>query len=119
MRYITNLEYLWDQRSFGPDLQRRRKLLTLSSYALLCFGLFSRQITDFPTVNLRVQNITWPVLIASLLIGLAIFPPVMRYLNKQRRKPSWEHTLTAFSAGFFVDLSNAKLFLPLYQKVFG
>jgi hypothetical protein len=117
--YFSNLEFLWDQGSFGPALQRRRRLLTLAAYALLCLGLFARQITGFPTVSIRFENISLSVLGASFLIGLALFPPIMRHLNQRRRKPTWEHALSAFSIGFFVDLSNSRLFMPLYQKLFG
>jgi hypothetical protein len=116
-RYFTNLDFLWDQYTYGPSAQTKRRILTALSYVLLSLGLFTRQITNFPEVEMRSEKIHWSVLIASFLIGLALFPPIMRRLNRSRRKPSWEHALTAFSIGFFVDLSSDKLVLPLWNSI--
>lgn len=117
LRYLTNLEFLPSEHTFGPDLKRRRSLLTLGSYLLLSLGLFSRQITAFPIVEIRWENLRWSVLVASFLIGLALFPPIMRSLNKRRKKPGIEHAITAFGIGFFVDLANGTLILPLWKAI--
>ena len=114
-RYFGNLEFLWDEYTLGPGLQNRRHLLTALSYVLLSLGLFSRQITAFPSVDLRLERFQWSVLAASLIIGLAVFPPVMRRLNHSRRKPSVEHAIAAFSLGFFIDLSSSKVLLPIWK----
>jgi hypothetical protein len=117
VRYFSNLEYLWDEYTFGPNLQTKRNLLTVFSYLLLSLGLFSRQITGYPSVEMRPEKVKWSILIASFLIGLALFPPIMRRLNLKRRKPSWEHALVAFSIGFFIDLSSNTVIIPLWNSI--
>jgi hypothetical protein len=116
-RYFTNLEFLWNEYTFGPNLARRRELLTLMSYVLLSLGLFARQITSFPHVDINFTNLRWPVLAASFIIGLALFPPIMRFVNKRRQKPGIEQAITAFGVGFFVDLANGTLFHPLWEAI--
>jgi len=109
MNYFTNLEFLpeesLDDVQLGRNQQRRR--WTAATYVLFSLGIFSRQITAFPKVDVAVANIRWSVLAASFVIGLALFPPVMRWLNRRRKRPSFEHVLTAFSIGFFIDLAAA------------
>lgn len=79
---------------------------TLVMYVLLASGIFARQITAFPMVNLNLENLQRNVLIASFIIGLALFPAVFRWISRRRRELDWMHVLTAFSIGFFVDLSS-------------
>jgi hypothetical protein len=118
LKYFTNLEFLWNERTFGPSLARKRSLLTLSAYLLLSLGLFSRQITAFPIVDINPHNLRWSVLFASFIIGLALFPPVIRYINKKREKPGVEHAIAAFGLGFFVDLANGTLIVPAWNAIF-
>lgn len=109
MNYFTNLEFLPAQSLDEVELGRsnRRQRWTAATYALFCLGIFSRQIIAFPRVEFAMANVRWSVLAASFIIGLALFPPVMRWLNRRRTRPSIEHVLTAFSTGFFIDLAAA------------
>jgi|HubBroStandDraft_1064217.scaffolds.fasta_scaffold45545_1 hypothetical protein len=116
-RYFTSLDFLWTEHTLGPSLAKRRSYLTFLAYLLMSLGLFARQITAFPSVDMKWENLRYPVLLASFIIGLALFPPVMRWLNKRRPTPSAEHILMAFSTGFFVDLTNAKVIIPIFQSI--
>jgi len=116
-RYFTDLNFFWNELTFGPTLSRKRSLYAAASYILLSLGLFSRQITDFPNVDIKFANIRWPVLLASFIIGLALFPPMMRYLNKKNTKPGMEHVVLAFGLGFFVDLASGKIIAPAWNSI--
>jgi hypothetical protein len=105
MRYFSNLEFLPDKIDLGASEIRRR--WTLVAYIAFCLGIFARQIIPYPKVIVEATNLRWECLLASFIIGLALFPPVMRWFNSRRRKPSVEHVVTAFSFGFFVDLASA------------
>ena len=105
MRYFSNLEFLPDHIELGASATRRR--WTIGAYVAFCLGIFARQLIPYPQVTIASANLRWPALIAAFIIGLALFPPVMRWLNTRRRKPSAEHLITAFSFGFFVDLASA------------
>lgn len=113
-RYFTNFEFYWDRQELGMSLQTKRKIWTLAVYILLSLGIFSRQITAFPQVQMAYENISWSTFSASLIIGGALVPPVMRWISRKVKEPNWEHAISAFSIGFFVDLSS-KL---LVDKVF-
>src|SRR5690349_9061775 len=104
--YFFNLDFYWDRLTLGPALQNKKLIWTATVYFLLSLGIFSRQITAFPKVDLNTHNVTRSVLIASFVIGFALLPPVMRWISKRTKKPTWEHTLAAFSIGFFIDLST-------------
>jgi hypothetical protein len=105
MRYFSNLEFLPDEVELGASTTRRR--WTIAAYVTFCLGIFARQLIPYPQVLVQSDNLRWSALAASFIIGLALFPPVMRWLNTRRRKPSGEHLVTAFSFGFFVDLASA------------
>ncbi len=108
-RYFTNFEFYWDRQELGASLQTKRKIWTLSVYILLSLGIFSRQITAFPQVQMAYESINWSTLTASLIIGGALVPPVMRWISRKVKEPNWEHAISAFSIGFFVDLSSKLL----------
>lgn len=105
MRYFTNLEFLPDEVDLGSSVSRRR--WTATAYVAFCLGIFARQLIPYPRVVVESANLRWSCLLASFIIGLALFPPVIRWLNVRRRKPSVEHVVTAFSFGFFVDLASS------------
>ena len=105
MRYFSNLEFLPDEIELG--VSKRRRWWTIAGYFIFCLGIFARQLIPYPRVIVDYTNLRWPVLFASFIIGLALFPPLMRRLNKRRRNPGGEHLVTAFSVGFFVDLATA------------
>jgi hypothetical protein len=109
MKYFSNLEFLpatsMDDVELGP--QGRRERWTMRAYLMFSLGIVARQLIPYPKVIVEATNLRWSVLVASLLIGLALFPPIMRWLNRKRRRPSFEHLVTAFSVGFFVNLATA------------
>ncbi|HEX8456370.1 MAG TPA: hypothetical protein VF656_03530 [Pyrinomonadaceae bacterium] len=117
LNYFTNFEFYWDRRTFGASLQRKRKAWTLAVYILLSLGIFSRQITAFPKVDINIANVRVPVLAASFIIGLALLPPVMRWISKKVKQPKWEHVLSAFSIGFFIDLTNDVLISKVFTSL--
>ena len=106
--YFFNLGFYSGEIEFGPGLQRQRLAWSLSAYILLVLGLLGQQCVNLTNRPIRVSlaNLEWPVLAASAIVGVALFPPFMSWFNKKRRQPSWEHVLWAFSFGFFVNLSS-------------
>lgn len=117
LRYFTDLNFLWDEHTFGPTLSQKRALYAAAAYVLLSLGLFARQITAFPQVDINAANIRWPVVLASFIIGLALFPPIMRFFNKKDKKPGFEHVVLAFGIGFFVDLASGKIIAPAWHSI--
>ena len=117
LHYFGDLNFLWDQRTFGPTLAHKRALYALGSYLLLSLGIFARQITAFPKVDINTANIRGAVLLASFIIGLALFPPMMRFFNKKNKQPGFEHVILAFGIGFFVDLASGKVIAPAWDAI--
>jgi RsiW-degrading membrane proteinase PrsW (M82 family) len=109
--YFLDLGFYSDTVELGPQLQTARALWTLSAYLLLSSGVFCKQCIRFtpPPARFSWTNVELPVLVASFVIGLALFPLWVNWLTKKRRKPSWEHVLWAFSFGFFIDLSTSSI----------
>jgi hypothetical protein len=105
MRYFTNLEFLPDKVDLGASDLRR--VWTWLAYVTFCLGIFARQLIPYPKVVVETTNLRWSSFLASFIIGLALFPPIMRWINKRRRKPSAQQIVSAFSFGFFVDLASA------------
>jgi hypothetical protein len=116
VRYFTNLEFYADRTELGSGLQRRRNWLLVLMYALLSLGIFAHEAVDIPSVSFKTVH--WATLGASFVIGLALLPPIIRWINKRRKKPSFEQVLTAFSVGFFVDLSSKEI-LEQIPKLLG
>jgi hypothetical protein len=54
----------------------------IAIYVLLALGSFCRQITKFPEVEMKFENVRWFVFLASLIIGFALLPTVMRWINR-------------------------------------
>ncbi len=136
--YFTDLSF-YTRTVLGPDEQRKRQLWLIGCYVAFAAGVFCRQIVilkDFPTVNLDTSRLTPSVLVGSLIVGLAIFPFVVRQVRKladflsndESADPSesskeggqstktksqamWNlmHVFTSFSTGFFVNLVYEKL----------
>ena len=105
MRFFSNLEFYPTDTRLGPRIQTKRHLWTTAAYFLLSLGIFARQIIDFPTVRFAPEQINIPVLGASFIVGLAVFPPAMRWINSRRHVPGLEHLLAPFTIGFFLNLA--------------
>jgi hypothetical protein len=108
--YLLNLEFVFGDERDKPVYGRRSRLNKAAPaivvYVLLALGIFCRQITKFPVVDLNVENIRWSVFLASLIIGFALLPPVIRWINRGGKKLSAIQITTAFSIGFLIDLSS-------------
>ena len=115
MRYFYNLGFFPTVTALGPRIQTKRKLWTVLVYALLSLGIFARQIVDFPKIRLVADHLDWKILCASLIVGLAVFPPTMRWLNRRRGSPTFEHFLLPFSLGFFLDLTMKLIVNPFFK----
>jgi hypothetical protein len=105
MRFFSNLEFYAKDTRLGPRIQTKRHLWTLGAYLLLSLGIFARQIIDFPTIRFVSSQANAAVLGASFIVGLAIFPPAMRWINSRRSVPGLEHLLAPFTIGFFLNLA--------------
>src|SRR5271157_5691703 len=107
MRYFMNLEFYPDRTEMGPGLQNRRNVLVVLMYVLLSLGIFAHEAVNLSPVSFRPVH--WSTLGASFVMGVALLPPAIRWINGRKRKPSWEQVLTAFSIGFFIDLSSRQV----------
>jgi uncharacterized membrane protein YczE len=107
--YLLNLEFAFNDERDEPvygGADSKKAVLAIVVYILLALGIFCRQITKFPIVDLNLENIRWSVFFASLIIGFALLPPVIRWLNRGGRRLSAIQVITAFSIGFLIDLSS-------------
>jgi len=109
LEYFKDMGFYRDVKTFGPSIRQKRMKWTAIVYVLLSLGIFSRQITNFPKVSMNYANLNFSVFFASLIIGFAILPYVMRKLTKKAPKPGLEHTLSAFGIGFFIDLASSEI----------
>jgi ABC-type amino acid transport system permease subunit len=98
-----------DDISAPPPLMLGGKKSTLpweiAAWLLLAGGIFSRQGLDFPRLVWKLSNVSSGALVASLVVALAVFPMMMRWLNRRRRRAGFEHITAPFAFGFFVDLA--------------
>jgi hypothetical protein len=117
-RYFFELDFYYLEMHLGPDIQNKKAKWITIVYLLLSLGIFGRQITQFPKIDLNFSNITWPILATSFIVGFAILPFVMRRISKKNQgKPSIEHILGAFGLGFFMDFANQELMSLVYDKI--
>jgi uncharacterized membrane protein YczE len=115
MRYFTNLEFYADRTELGHDLQTRRNLLVALMYLLLSLGIFAHEAIGLSPLSVRPVH--WSTLGASFIVGLALLPPAIRWINIRKRNPSWEQVLTAFSVGFFIDLTNKQVLGQIWKLI--
>ena len=116
--YFTEMNFYYKEIRFGPDLQKNKTKWLIIVYFLLSFGIFARQITQFPKIDLNFNNITWSILLASAIVGFAILPYIMRRISKRNNgQPTIEHILAAFGIGFFMDFANQQLISLIYHKL--
>jgi hypothetical protein len=104
--YFIEMDFYYNEQILGSSFIENKKKWTVAVYALTCAGIFCRQITNFPKVDINFNNLKWTVFIASLIFGFAILPVVMRWISSKNPKPSFEHVISAFGIGFFVDFTD-------------
>jgi hypothetical protein len=74
-------------------------------YLIFCFGIVAREVSAFPKMTLIDALPDWRVPAAAFVIGLALFPPVLRWVSGRKEgQPTIEHFLWCFSFGFFWSL---------------
>ena len=108
--YFTELDFYYKEIVLGKSIFKKKKLWVIIVYMLLSIGIFSRQITKFPQIDLNLNNLRTSVFLASLIVGFAVLPLVIKRLNKiTKGKPKIEHIMWSFSMGFFIDLIISNL----------
>jgi hypothetical protein len=81
----------------------------VSAWLAVAGGIFCRQGLDLPSLVWRLSNISVGTAVASLVVALAVFPMMMRWINRRRRRASLEHIAAPFAFGFFLDLAMLAL----------
>lgn len=115
--HFFEMNFFYKEIHLGPDIQNKKAKWLIIVYLLLSSGIFSRQITQFPKIDLNFTNMAWPVLVTSFIVGFAILPFVMRRISKKNRgKPSIEHILGAFGLGFFMDFASQQLMSLIFKQ---
>jgi len=107
--YFKDMGFFHNEEYLGPRLIQKKTRWTILVYVLVSLGIFCRQITNFPTVSMNMTNFNFSVFAASMIVGFAILPYVMKKISRKKPKLSYEHTLSAFGIGFFIDLTNSIL----------
>jgi len=107
--YFEDLGFYRNEINLGASIKQKRLQWTAIVYGLLSSGIFCRQVTNFPKVTMNFLNFNLSVFLASMIIGFAILPYIMRKITKNRPKPGLEHTLSAFGMGFFIDFASSSL----------
>ncbi|MFD2937770.1 hypothetical protein [Spirosoma flavum] len=111
----------YDEVKFGPQNNNKKVMWTVLIYLLLALGLFARPlVVSFNNVGvgLKLTTLRWDVLITSLIVALAMLSPVLKAISRvQRGQLSWQHCLTAFSIGFFSDITF-KFILDHFSTLF-
>ncbi|WP_163409768.1 hypothetical protein [Flavobacterium ajazii] len=94
---------------YGPKKSQETTLIwTALIYVFLSLGILLRRAVNFPEpmhgINTAVFEVG--VIVASFIIGLAMLAPLLRVISRfHKGKLSWQHCLTAFSIGFFGDMT--------------
>jgi hypothetical protein len=77
----------------------------IAAWLAVAAGIFSRQGLKLPDMVWLLSNINIGTAIGSVVVGLAVFPMMMRWLNRRRRRAGLEHIAGPFAFGFFLDLA--------------
>ncbi len=118
--YFSDLSIVQSPLTFGPGRTARKNFWTIACYLSFIIGIFARQITQFPKVQMNLGNINIPIIVASVIIGLAFFPFIVRLIiklaknlesfrNNSSESLNMIHVLCSFSWGFFIDLIIGKM----------
>ncbi len=89
----------------GPKkLSLKQIIWDIICWILTALGIFLRQSLDFSDLSWYYNRLTGSSFVVSLVISFALFPTLMRRLNRKRQRPGLEHIATPFAFGFFLDL---------------
>ncbi len=81
--------------------RRNRLYWHLACWVLVVVGIVIRQMVANGSSAMAVG-----ALLVSAVVGVAILPGLMRWLNKISNQPGLQHVAVPFSLGFFVDLAQ-------------
>jgi len=85
---------------------RQNLLWEISCWLLVTAGIFLRKAIFIADLGWARANLSLGALLASAVIGFAVFPPFMQWFNHRRPGSGLAHYASAFTFGFFVDLAN-------------
>ena len=93
------------QLLLGPKrLSPKQTMWDIICWLLTALGIFLRQGLDLSDFSWDYNRLTGTSFAASLVISFALFPTLMRRLNRKRTRPGLEHLAAPFAFGFFLDL---------------
>lgn len=113
---IFDLGFYPEGSQTRPILGKKKSLTTtqiawdIACWILLALGIFLRQGLQIQTLSWRVQRLTVGSFAASLVISLALFPMLMRRLNRRRPRPDLVQLTVPFAFGFFLDLASVSAY---------
>jgi hypothetical protein len=143
--YFTDLSF-YTRTTLGVGETSKRQLWLVACYLAFGSGVFCRQIinlSNFPSVDVELARLKLSVLAGSFIVGLAIFPLLVRLVRKladyisdeekrsARRKSvrdvnekessrgGWNviHVFTSFTVGFFVNLAYEQVLEIIRTKI--
>ena len=143
--YFTDLSF-YTRSTLGVGERAKLQVWLVACFAAFALGVFCRQLIDmskFPTVSLKTANLSLSTFSASFIVGLAIFPFLVRHVRKLadyvtgwEKKPvrvkagavtkaeasshgTWNliHVFTSFSTGFFVNLAYEKMLQIIHTQL--
>ena len=87
----------------------RRIIWEVAVWLLVACGIFFRQALSVVDAGWDVSRLSAGSFSASVVISLAVFPAVMRWINKRHQDPGIQHIAAPFAFGFFLDLAALSL----------
>jgi len=82
----------------------------ITCWILLALGIFLRQGLEIQSLSWRAEHLSAGSFTASLVISFALFPMLMRRLNRRRPRPGLLHVTIPFAFGFFLNLASVSVY---------
>jgi hypothetical protein len=99
-----------ERPKLGKSLALARVAWDIACWILLALGIFLRQGLEFQPLSWRVERLTVGSFAASVVISLAVFPMLMRSLNRRRPRAGLLHVAVPFAFGFFLNLASVSVY---------
>lgn len=80
---------------------RNKLYWELACWTLVVIGIAVRQLVASNSAELSVGTLA-----VAAVVGVAVLPGLMRWLNRISREPGLAHVAVPFSLGFFLDLAQ-------------
>lgn len=77
----------------------------VACWALMVIGILARQLFS-ENHRLDFNGLSPSLAISSAIVGLAVLPLLMRWLNRVSHGPNIEQVATPFALGFFLDYAQ-------------